>query len=121
MVADGDRHGRRVLVRLPCSLQQKRPIRVACDDEMDEVVVGVASMTVGSKRQRTEESEGEVGRCDDEGAAGDTTGGMAWVTAAMGGDGGSGGGGNGDDGGSSAASPGVATPQDDEQLRGAPR
>ena len=70
MVADGDRHGRRVLVRLPCSLQQKRPIRVACDDEMDEVVVGVASMTVGSKRQRTEGSEGEVGRCDDEGRGG---------------------------------------------------
>ena len=95
VVADGDRHGCRVLVRLPRSLQQKRPFRAACDDEMDEVVVGVASMTLGSKRQRTEESEGEVGRCDDEGAAGDTTGRMAWVTAAMDGDGGSGGGSNG--------------------------
>ena len=52
--------------------------------------------------QRTAESEGEVGRFDDEGASGDTTGGMAWVTAAMDGDGGSGGGGNGDGGGSSA-------------------
>ena len=47
------------------------------------VVAGVVSMTVGSKRQRTEESEGEVGCCDDEGASGDATSLVAWVTAAM--------------------------------------